>query len=78
MALASTCAGRSGTQGNPLTCWSEKVVVRLGLYLVGIVSKRASEASKWDCDAAGPTLTLARCKLGRGAVRHTLGAAVVK
>ena len=39
VALAPTCAGRSGTQGNPLTCWSEKVVVRLGLYLVGIVSK---------------------------------------
>lgn len=39
MVLAHTCEGRSGTQGNPLTCWSEKVVVRLGLYLVGIVSK---------------------------------------
>ena len=53
MALAPTCAGRSGTQGNPLTCWSEKVVVRLGLYLVEIVSKRASGASKWGCGAAG-------------------------
>ena len=39
MVLAHTCAGRSGTQGNALTCWSEKVVVRLGLYLVGIVRK---------------------------------------
>ena len=39
MALVPTCAERSGTQGNALTCWSEKVVVRLGLYLVGIVSK---------------------------------------
>ena len=39
VALVPTCAGRSGTQGNPLTCWSEKVVVRLGLYLVGIVRK---------------------------------------